>query len=162
MTRPANAPKAATQADSPKIIAAICVLREAVDAKDGDLANAREDRHDHGVGDAESAQEQAASADGPRGGLENLELRVGALELRVFKSDEVGIVLLDLRFEGCGIVLAAQLDGDDRGAVFVEEALRGSERHEDAAIFKAVGGFQDADHVEGAVTDGDTAAERWR
>ena len=134
-------------------------IAEAVDAQDGDLANTREDRHDHGVGDAESAKDKAASADGPRGGFENFELGVGVLELSVFEGDEVGVVLLDLRFECGGVLFAAQLDGDDGGAVFVKEALRGGERHEDAAIFEAIGGLQNSDDVEGAMADGDAAAD---
>ena len=57
-------------------MAAICSIRKSVDAQDGDLANAREDRHDHGVGDAETAEQQTASANRPRSGFENLELRI--------------------------------------------------------------------------------------
>ena len=91
-------------------------MREAVDAQDGDLANAREDRHDHGVGNAESAQQKAASAHRPGRGLENFELRIGARELRVFQGNQVGELRLDHALECSRIVLVAQLDGDDRGS----------------------------------------------
>ena len=41
----------------------------------------------------------------------------------------------------------------------MKEALRGGKRHEDASVFKAVCGFQNADDVKGAVTDGNPAAD---
>ena len=80
-----------------RVVAAVtprAQVRETVDAQDGDLANAREHRHDHGVGNAEAAQQQAASAHCPGRGLENLELRIGARELRVFEANQVGETLL--------------------------------------------------------------------
>ena len=61
-------------------------VAEAVDAQDGNLADAREDRHDHGVGDAESAKDEAASADGPGRCFEDLELRVGVLKLTCLQA----------------------------------------------------------------------------
>ncbi len=136
---------------------------EPVDAQDGDLANAREDRHDHGVGDAQPAEQQTASADCPGRGLEDLELRIGAGELGIFKSDQVGILRLTIFLKAHGVVFVAQLDGDDGGSAFlVKEALRRAERHEDAAVLKAVGGFQNADDVESPMTDGHMAVRDWR
>ena len=137
-------------------------VAEAVDAKDGDLADAREDRHDHGVGDAEAAKDEAASADRPGCSFEDLELRVGVLKLGILERDEVGIVLLDLRFECRGVIFVAQFDGDDRRAVFVEEALRSGKRHEDASVFESIGSFENAYDVKRAVADGNAAADAWR
>ena len=36
----------------------------------------------------------------------------------------------------------------------MKETLRGAERHEDAAVFKAIGGLQNSDHVKDTVPDG--------
>ena len=79
-------------------------------------------------------------------------------ELRIFKGDEVRVILLDLLFKCGGIVFATQFDGDDGGAFFMEELLRGAERHKDAAIFKSVGGFENPDDVKNAVADRHAAA----
>ncbi len=133
---------------------------EAVDAEDGDLADAREDGHDHGVGDAEAAEQQTASTDGPCGGFKDFELGVGAGELIVFERDEIGEVGLHHALELWDVVFVVELDGDDgRFSVFVEELLCGCEGHEDAAILEAVCCFDDANDMEGAVADLDGAAE---
>ena len=41
----------------------------------------------------------------------------------------------------------------------MKEALRGVERHEDAAIFKAIGRLQNSDDVKDSVTDGHMVTE---
>ncbi len=80
-------------------------------------------------------------------------------KLSILECDQVGVVLLDLGFEcGC-VIFVAQLDRDHGRAVFVEEALRGGKRHEDSSVFKAVGSFQNAYDVKGAVTDGNATAD---
>ena len=47
----------------------------------------------------------------------------------------------------------------EEASFLVKEALRGAERHEDAAIFKAVGGLQNSDDVKDSMTDGHMIAE---
>ena len=65
---------------------------------------------------------KAASTDGPGSSFEDSELRIGAGELGILKSDQVGKLCLDHRFERSCIVFVAKLDGDHRRcAVFVKE-----------------------------------------
>jgi len=47
------------------------------------------------------------ATDCPRSGLEDLELRVGAGELGVFKRNQVRVLFSDHRFELRGIIFAA-------------------------------------------------------
>ena len=66
-----------------------------------------------------------ASAHRPRGRLENLELRVGAVEFLVFERDQAGVLLLYLGLERGLVVTVLQFYQQDRGgAVLVKERLR--------------------------------------
>lgn len=54
-----------------------------------------------------------------------------------------------------------QLDRDDGGgALFMEEALSGVERHKHSAILEAICRFQNADHVKCSMSYLDVATQR--
>ncbi len=73
--------------------------REAVHAQDCNLADSRIYRHDHRIGDSETAQQKTAAADGPSGGLQYFELRVGAIKLRILQGDQIWVLCLDHAFK---------------------------------------------------------------
>ena len=107
-------------------------------------------------------EKKSASTDRPRGCLEDLELRVGARELLVLERDQVWKAGLHRALERRNLLLAAQLDGDHRGSVLMEEALCRAKWHEYAAVLKAVRGLEHADHMKGPMSDLHVAAHGCR
>jgi hypothetical protein len=128
--------------------------------EDADFAGAFEDAHEHGVHDAEGADEEGDDGGAPVHGFEGFHAVALGEDFFGDVDAAAGDVLLDDLGDGVGVAgfgVEADVDEVDH-FVFLHDALQKGEADHDGAVFDHCSAIGDADDFEFVDFDGDFIA----